>query len=150
MLVAEVLVLAWAVAVFAWDIKQRRIPNELSIGMAAVALLMLIFTGHTMLGQEWTSASFGFMAALILTLPGYVMRWLGAGDVKFLAAIGIAGGWLVVLASFAIAGLVSGAGLLLMKSVMPQVGIRQVHKRWIPFGAALAFGLVISMRVVYE
>lgn len=138
-------VTGWALVVAAMDAVLRRIPNSLTLGAAAVALLVLAVTGQTVLGADWRAGLYGGVAALLLTLPGYAKRWLGAADVKLLLAIGLLGGWRLMLASFAVAGLLSG----LVAVVWVGLGRRAatadgVPKRWLPFGAALAIGLLAA------
>lgn len=67
------------------DIRTRRIPNALTFGSAATALLFHGATGGLPgLGQ----AVGGWSVGLALFLPVFLLRGLGAGDVKLLAALG--------------------------------------------------------------
>lgn len=135
----------WVFAVVTADVVSRRIPNALTLGAVAVALVVLAVTGQMVLGGGWSGALLGSMVALALTLPGYVKRWLGAADVKLLLAIGLLGGWRLVLASFATAGFLAGGVAVLVvvlgrRSASPD----GAPKRWLPFGAALAVGLLAA------
>jgi len=67
------------------DVRSRRIPNSLTFGAAAAALVF-----HTVApaGAGWFSAVAGwFVGALIMFVP-FALRGLGGGDVKLLAALG--------------------------------------------------------------
>jgi prepilin peptidase CpaA len=64
------------------DVRSRRIPNVLTFGSAAAALVFHAFGGHIF------DAAAGLGLGLVLFLPVYLLRGLGAGDVKLLAAIG--------------------------------------------------------------
>ena len=73
---------AWAVRE---DLLAHRIPNRLTgLLLLAGCLLQFAFGGWTALGQ----AALGALVGLAVLLPLYVLRAMGAGDVKLLAAIG--------------------------------------------------------------
>lgn len=81
-------------AVF-YDIASRRIPNKLIIGGTVAAFLL-----HTLMpfgpglsteqsgGQGVIFAAAGFGLPLLLLLPLYALRSIGAGDVKLIAVVG--------------------------------------------------------------
>jgi prepilin peptidase CpaA len=70
----------------AWcDLRYRRIPNAITLPAVLVALCL-----HT-LTHSWTGLGFslaGMVAAAAFVLPGYLLGFTGAGDVKLLAAVG--------------------------------------------------------------
>jgi prepilin peptidase CpaA len=67
------------------DIRQRRIPNALTLGGAACALLYRgLSGGFAGLG----SSVGGWAVGLALFMPMYLIRGMGAGDVKLLGAVG--------------------------------------------------------------
>jgi prepilin peptidase CpaA len=140
-------VIAWGLAVLVTDLAVRRIPNLYSLGAAVVGLVFLVYTGEAVLGGNWIAVLLGAGLALVLTLPGYLAHWLGAGDVKLLFAIALLGGWQAVLVSFAVAGLLggllAGAALLLQR----YTGRPLPKRRWLPFGAALALGLLVAIGI---
>jgi prepilin peptidase CpaA len=79
------LVIAAGVAATAIDIRQRRVPNVLTMGVASIGLLL----GMTGLGAvDLGGALSGLMLGLLLLLPAHVFGATGAGDVKLLAAFG--------------------------------------------------------------
>ena len=140
-------VIAWGLAVLVTDLAVRRIPNLYSLGAAVVGLAFLAYTGEAVLGGSWVAVLLGTGLALVLTLPGYLAHWLGAGDVKLLFAIALLGGWQAVLVSFVVAGLLGGllawAALLLQR----YAGRPLPARRWLPFGAALALGLLVAIGI---
>ena len=100
------------------DVRERRIPNRLTFP----ALLLGLLTHLALGGRE------GFLAALAgaavagaVLLPGWLMRWMGAGDVKLMAA---AGAWLafphagVALLASLIAGGVIAFAVALRRGVL--------------------------------
>ena len=67
------------------DVRTRKIPNSLTFP----ALLLGLATHLALGGREGFLASLAGMAfAGGVLLPGWLMRWMGAGDVKLMAAVG--------------------------------------------------------------
>lgn len=114
----------WLALCAAQDIHQRHIANSLTLGGAALALAYLLWTGHTWLGATAAQGAWAFLLALVLTLPGYALSRMGAGDVKLLAALGLATGHLYLLGTFIGAGATSLLWLLLAPKVWPYMGQR--------------------------
>jgi prepilin peptidase CpaA len=85
------------------DLRSRRIPNVLTFGAAAGAFgFHLADAGLTGLG--WSAV--GWITGLALFLPFFLLRGIGGGDVKLLAAIGAWVGagavvWLAIYAALA-------------------------------------------------
>ena len=67
------------------DLRVRRVPNPLTIGIAAVGLALAAFHAT---GVGVLSALAGFALGLALMLPGHFIGATGAGDVKLMAALG--------------------------------------------------------------
>jgi prepilin peptidase CpaA len=105
------LVIAAGIAATAIDIKQRRVPNVLTMGLAALGL-MLSMTGW---GAVGIGAAFGGLAlGLALLLPAHVFGATGAGDVKLLAAFGALLGPADVFDAFLRAAILGGVMALLV------------------------------------
>src|SRR5262245_29605814 len=67
------------------DVRTRRIPNKLTLPALALGLVMhLALGGPTGL----ISSLAGMLIAGGLLLPGWLLRYTGAGDVKLMAAVG--------------------------------------------------------------
>src|SRR5690348_8104031 len=73
-----------------FDLRQHRIPNWLTFGAAAAALVYNL----TVSGPIGFVSSFGgwFLGAAIF-FPPFMVGGLGAGDVKLIAALGAWLGW---------------------------------------------------------
>ncbi len=103
------------VAVISWyDWKQRRVPNLALVLVLTPAVLALILQPHGLLDASRWSSLGGMVLGFALTLPGYVLRRFGAGDVKFAAVLGLLLGatrgfemvlWASILMGLAAAGL---------------------------------------------
>ena len=85
MSLTAVLVIGAGVAATVVDIRQRRVPNVLTMGLASAGLVLAMVgvTGVTVGG-----ALGGLALGLALLLPAHVFGATGAGDVKLLAAFG--------------------------------------------------------------
>jgi len=74
-----------AAAAAAWfDIRERRIPNALTLGALAAALLLRVPLGMGAVGDGFAGAFLAFG----LALPFFLVGGLGGGDLKFLVAVG--------------------------------------------------------------
>ncbi|NKF21417.1 prepilin peptidase [Solimonas marina] len=113
-----VTLLIWAAAVAWSDWSRRRVPNVALLLVLVPAVLALIVEGQGLLGQRWVSSLVGFGLVFALTLPGYVVSRLGAGDVKLAALMGLLlGGWagLEMLLLAALLMGVAAVAMLMMK-----------------------------------
>jgi len=72
-------------ATAAIDLRVRRVPNPMTVGIAALGLLLAVLqaTGVGVIG-----ALEGCAVGLALMLPGHLIGATGAGDVKLMAAFG--------------------------------------------------------------
>ena len=135
------------------DLRTRRIPNWLTFGTLLVGVLLNVWLHG--FGGLLTAIS-GAALGLALLLPFFVMRVMGAGDVKLLAAIGALLG-AQALANVAIyAALVGGAMSLAILTARGQllVGVSDVflgHRfprlsgATAPYGVAIAAGVYLSL-----
>jgi prepilin peptidase CpaA len=115
------------------DLASRRIPNDLLAAALGCALVM-----HGAGGSLPTMA--GGMAAGLLLLPLYILRGMGAGDIKLLVTLGAFGGPLLAVQLVLAATLVFG--------VVAYVGLRLglcIRQQTLPFAPALAAGSVFAL-----
>ncbi len=78
------LLAAAAVAAVWFDLRERRIPNALTVGALLAALLVRVPEGLGAVGSGLLGAAIGF----ILFLPLFLVGGLGGGDVKLMTAFG--------------------------------------------------------------
>ena len=100
------------------DVRTRKIPNTLTFPALLVGLVTHLVLG----GREGFLASLAGMAVVgVALIPGWLMRWMGAGDVKLMAAMGA---WLafphavIALLLSLIAGGVFAAAVALRRGVL--------------------------------
>jgi prepilin peptidase CpaA len=67
------------------DLRTRRVPNWLTLGITALG--MILAAAH-LTDRSIAAALGGFAVGLLLMLPGHLVGATGAGDVKLFAALG--------------------------------------------------------------
>ena len=141
------------------DLRSQKFHNWLFIvSVAAAALSVLIIGG----GQALPIALLGLLAGVAIFLPLVLMKIIGAGDLKLMAAFGLAAGWDSVMhvslygllwgALFGVlATVLRGQGRVLVHNMVSIVMIRErkglsLHK--IPFTVAILMGwlTVLTLR----
>lgn len=152
------------------DVRQRRIPNWLTVGVSVVGLTHnLIIKGWTGFGEHTLAMLFG----LILFFVFYLLGAFGAGDAKMMAALGAVMGFpFIFIASMLIiliGGMISFAILLKnrgFKNVMFFLytflralftgklkdfneGVSKTSKNTFPFSVAITIGSVITLWYIY-
>ena len=142
--VFAILISLWLLALCYEDLRHRRLPNALTLGGAAVALVWRLGAG------SWpaflSGLSGGMLASLLLILP-FLLHSAGGGDVKMLFAAGAVvgrGGVLVLLLYVSLAGL---AGRLLMVTREKQ-GMTFAQSLWgmLP---VLLYGILYIRKILY-
>ena len=76
------------------DFKARKIPNALTFTGVLLGLAAHCLSGGV---HGLTQAGLGALVAGAILLPGWLMGWMGAGDVKLMAAVGAWLAWPVSL-----------------------------------------------------
>jgi prepilin peptidase CpaA len=112
---AQVLLMALAITAAVYDLRFRRIPNWLVLSglLLGIGLNTLLFQ---IAGLRFSGLGAGL--ALLVYVPLYVLRAMGAGDVKLMAAVGAIVGpwnWLGIFLLTALAGGVIAILLLVIK-----------------------------------
>jgi len=98
------------------DLRTRRVPNVITLSLAAAGLMMA-FTGLGRVGLVASLLGLGLGVALML--PSHVFGATGAGDVKLFAAVGAFLGPAGILSAFlytAIAGGVLAVAIAIHRS----------------------------------
>jgi prepilin peptidase CpaA len=109
-----------AIVIFAGvsDLRSRRIPNWLSVSGVVLGIIL----NTLLLPHGWLKALIGLGCALVVYLPLYVIRGMGAGDVKLMGAVGALAGPLNWFAIFLATALIAGAASLAVVILRKRVG----------------------------
>ncbi len=157
------LVVCVAVAAAVFDLRQRRIPNALTIPamLAGIAI-------HTA-RSGWDGFTFSLLGLAIgggALLLFFVFGGMGAGDVKLLAGIGALVGFrftISVLVLTGVAGGIMAIGKLIVWHRRPSATAKDVKpsefpteskvgdsplKETMPYGVAIAIGTLVSVIMV--
>jgi prepilin peptidase CpaA len=162
-------VLALVMTAAAWDWQTRRIPNWLIVMALPIALLaQCVALGVAGGSLNWLE---GLVVGGLLFMPGYLMRALGAGDVKLMAVVGAfcGAGIATEIAAFAcvLGGIWALASLILRRRMrsglsntmsmlfawsggaqgIAQQGeiLRAESVGRLPYGVVIAFGTLIAV-----
>lgn len=139
------MVVVWCLSVICFDLHLRRIPNTLVLGASAIAIVHVLLTGHTLLGENWESMLLGVGVGLMLTLPAYALRLLGSGDVKLMLTLALMSSWYYTLIAFVMATVLATLFILIHLLIAQMGSDSKKPKRWIPYGAAFSAGLVCAI-----
>src|SRR5260370_22371070 len=111
-LIFQIVLIAVVAIAAIYDMRFRRIPNWLVLAGLIIGIGLNAFlpeaSGNN---SEWKGLVFslkGFAFAFVIYFPLYLLRGMGAGDVKLMAAIGSIVGWRNWLGIFIITAIVGG------------------------------------------
>ncbi len=141
-MIGRLILVAWATAAAGFDARQRRLPNWLTLGGLVGGALYALVNGASLLGDDPVNALLSAAIGFLALFPAYLAGWMGAGDVKLFAAMGMLGGGKVLLPTLLVGSLISGG--LAVALIMLNKG-RVPGKRPLPFGVGLALGFVLSV-----
>jgi prepilin peptidase CpaA len=148
-----------------YDVRWRRIPNLLVLVGLATAVIWQAVTGGS---AGLLFALKGWVLGMALLMIPFVMRGMGAGDVKLLGVVGALQGWVFVVNTFLWMAVWGGimAFIALVASGKIQILVLQlaasyyppwqvkvallksktsVEKVTIPYGVAIGLGVISSM-----
>lgn len=132
----------WALVIAGTDVRQLRVPNSLLLLVFVPAILIQSLNGTGLLGTTLLEALIGMGLGLALGLPGYLVRQFGAGDVKYLAVLGLLCGSRGILAILLAAALVLG---LMSIVVVLHARIRKRKPGRMPAAIALSSGFLLFL-----
>jgi prepilin peptidase CpaA len=106
-----VALLAVLIAAAIYDVRYRRIPNWLTAGGVLLGVaLNTIGPG----GQGLLFSLTGFLVAFAIYMVLYILRAMGAGDAKLMAAVGALVGWKAWFGIFLVTAIIGGAIALVL------------------------------------
>lgn len=119
------------------DYHHSIIPNGINILLLSVGIVYSIFAKDLSYGERF--AGFFSVSLILLVLLFLSKGGIGGGDVKLMAVAGIYLGWKLTLLSFFLGSILGS-----IAAVVLLIGKRKSRKDVIPFGPALAVGIVIA------
>ena len=160
-LIPNLVLVALLAVTSAIDVRTRRIPNALTFPTVALGLALGgVFGGLDGLRDSTMGAGLG----VAMLFPFFVLRWMGAGDVKLLMAVGALKGpefvffaclWSGVFGgAFALFGLVRSRRLglaiahLYYSRIFAPVGGSFISSWRVPYGPAIALGSLVALQGV--
>ncbi len=111
----QFLLVGFVLAAALFDLRDRRIPNWLNLSALLLGFGLNFFLEQT--SGIWQSLG-GLILACLIYFPLYLLRVMGAGDVKLMGAVGAivgAGNWLVICVLAALVGGLLALALLLVR-----------------------------------
>lgn len=144
--------LIWFATCAEQDARLKQISNALTLGGCLAALGWLLYSGQTWLGAEVSEGGTALLLALAMTLPGYALKRLGAGDVKLLAALALASNSLYLLGTFIGAALAAIVWLGVRRTVFSHLSsalaaryspMNPAYGEKFPFSPFLLIGLLL-------
>jgi leader peptidase (prepilin peptidase)/N-methyltransferase len=144
---AVVIVLVWFAALSVYDIRQRRLPNALTLPGAVAVLAVALATGRGL------PALVGAAALVLVYLAVHVVmpRGLGAGDVKLALGVGALTGsfgvdaW--VLAALA-APLLTALWAVIVAVVLRQAAVSNGRPAAVPHGPSMCVSALAAVAIV--
>lgn len=131
LMLAGMLVVACAIGIW-FDLRENRLPNRLTVTFLVAALAVRAVGGMELLQSGVLAATAGF----VLALPFYLLGGLGAGDVKFLAAVGALIGLPNLPVALLVTALVGGVMALvtLVRNRAVRKSLSNLHAILLTFG----------------
>lgn len=105
------------------DLYARRVPNAWLLAACAIALPLIVAGQFSAPRIDWSAHLLGAVLGLVALLPFHAARWMGAGDVKFFAVLGLLLGWQALLPVWVLASLAAGVHAVLVLAAR-QLGTR--------------------------
>lgn len=132
------IIFSFLIVIFFYDLLHKEIPDRFSLPAIAIAI-----AGNLLLGtQDWLNMLIGGAAiGLFFALQFLISRgtWIGGGDIRLGALIGVLLGWELGLLALVMAYLI-GAFL----SIFLLISKKVKRKSQIPFGPFLIMGVYIA------
>lgn len=138
---------------FYFDLTRYIIPNWLNL---AVLALYPVFLPLAPVMPDWPLALAAFAVTFVVGFLFYAFRWMGAGDIKLLAALAPWCGWsmalaLLVLYTALLGGILALAvyvARLLIPFVLARLESEAAIPRLLTMGEPIPYGIAISVAFV--
>ena len=137
--IMEIVLLLFLSLALYFDLKEGRIPNKLTFTAIIFGLISRLMAGG--FSHLYAGLLGGLVGLLILLIP-FLLRGMGAGDVKLLTAIGVFQGVEFILYTAVAMGIVGG-----IISVY-YIFFKQLRGAYFPYGVAISLGAVIALAIL--
>ena len=101
------------------DLKTRRIPNVVTLGMMAAGVALAATDAS---GISVRASLLGFVLGLLFMLPGYLLGATGAGDVKLMGAVGAVVGSPLIVKAFLFTAIAGGVLAVIVAARRKRLG----------------------------
>ena len=133
------------VILLATDLDQRLLPDEVTLPLIPIALVVLLLGWNPVLASKDMALASGLIAGVgapaFLAITGALLRGaLGMGDIKLAAGLGLACGVSQLVAGFIVASLAAGVVIVVLLAAR-RVGLRTA----IPFGPILIVAAFLAV-----
>ena len=147
-LILSMLIVLW------FDITRYIIPNWL-VGLMLVAYPIAVVMSHNNI--NWVMALAGMVLMLFAGYGIFIMKWMGAGDIKLLTACALWVGWNNLMEFIIYVAFIGGVFSIIVLAARKALPFlprkpdaaplpRILHdKAPIPYGVAIAFGLLLML-----
>ncbi|WP_426701293.1 A24 family peptidase [Rhodanobacter sp. Col0626] len=164
----HVLVIAICVLTMAGDFWERKVRNNWLVGALIFGAGWMVWCwARGIAGPPWP-AMLGLLMGLVVLLPFYILRSMGAGDVKLFAVLGFLMGAKALLPIWIIASLIAGAHTVLLimsrmsiclavvnvlkiqaekSSLWQRVLTARQGRRGLPYAAYMGIGALVTLYV---
>ncbi len=159
--------------IIAYDLMFRRVPNSLLLLALLVHIGYMTLGGSGFLGIDVWRSLMGAAIALLVFVPLYALRIMGAGDVKFLMVLGVLLGVRGLFAVWVMGSLIAGVHAIAfytspiwmkymppgMHQVIQNVGNSQLYQHMLngrqgrkgsPYAAYLAIGVLLYLVMTWR
>ena len=131
---ALMLAMALGAVAIVEDLRTRKLPNWLTVTGAVAGFGLAACDGWHGL---WPAAT-GAVAGFAILLPLFLLRGMGGGDIKLMAAFGTLLGPAGVLVAAALASMIGAVWAALVLAVRPRTAA-------IPYAPAIALGAILCL-----
>lgn len=133
------IIFSFLIGIFFYDLINKEIPDKLSIPAIVIAFFGGLIFGIPSLSSMLIGGAvlFGFFALQLYFSKG---KWIGGGDLRLGALIGVLLGWKLGLVALVISYLVGGLASLILL-----ISNKVTRKSTIPFGPFLVIGTITTI-----
>lgn len=132
----------------AWDIQYRKIPNWIiALGIIGGCLSHASFTELSPLKVSWVDSLIGVALVMVVLLPFWVTKLMGAGDVKLFLVLAFWLGWEILISIWVISIFISFSHFIFYKFFLSYglVNVIQSRKKFMPYGAYISMATVMAL-----